>query len=67
MSRDEVLNHRKNKFLSIGRNKGFISQSESTHTLSMKQSFIDNLKGKIFENKKQFIILISILIFIASF
>ena len=27
MSKDEVLNHRKNKFLSIGRSKGFISQS----------------------------------------
>ena len=25
MSRDEILNHRKNKFLKIGRNKGFVS------------------------------------------
>ena len=26
MSKEEILNHRKNKFLMIGRNKGFVSQ-----------------------------------------
>ena len=26
MNREEILNHRKNKFLKIGRNKGFVSQ-----------------------------------------
>jgi len=41
MSKDEVLNHRKNKFLSIGRSKGFISESETDNSLHMKQNFLD--------------------------
>ena len=41
MSKDEVLNHRKNKFLSIGRSKGFISQSVDDDSLHMKQNFAD--------------------------
>ena len=52
MTRDEVFNHRKNKFLKIGRNKGFISQLDDLGTLSIKQNkinvFIENfLKSKI--------------------
>ena len=38
MSKDEVLNHRKNKFLTIGRSKGFISQSVTDDSLKMKQN-----------------------------
>ena len=51
MSGDEVFNHRKNKFLSIGRNNGFINKQSDFHTLSMKYNFIDNLKNKVFERK----------------
>ena len=29
MTAEEILNHRKNKFLKIGRNKGFVSNPES--------------------------------------
>ena len=52
MSRDEILSHRKNKFLTIGRSKGFVSQLDDLSTLSMKKSklntFIENfLKSKI--------------------
>jgi len=52
MSGDEVLNHRKNKFLAIGRSKGFISQLDDLSTLNMKKNkiniFIANLlKSKI--------------------
>ena len=64
MSKEEIFNHRKNKFLSIGRTKGFISQSADTQTLSMKSNFIDNLKVKIFKNKNQLIIIIATLILI---
>ena len=67
MSKEEILNHRKNKFLSIGRTKGFISQSADTQTLSMKSNFVDNLKAKIFKNKNQLIIIAAILILIISF
>ena len=49
MSGDEVLNHRKNKFLTIGRSKGFISQLDNVSSLSIKKNkfntFIENLLG----------------------
>ena len=49
MSGDEVLNHRKNKFLTIGRSKGFVSQLDNVSSLSMKKNklntFIENLLG----------------------
>ena len=41
MSGDEVLNHRKNKFLTIGRSKGFVSQLDDLSTLSMKKNKIN--------------------------
>jgi acetyl-CoA carboxylase carboxyl transferase subunit alpha len=52
MSGDEVLNHRKNKFLTIGRTKGFVGQLDNLSALSMKKNkaniFIENfLKSKI--------------------
>ena len=37
MTREEVLNHRKNKFLTIGRSKGFVSHLDDLSTLSMKK------------------------------
>ena len=61
MTRDEIIDHRKNKFLSIGRNKGFISRPNDSKTLSMKQNFIDNLKIKILKNKN-ILIIVSILL-----
>jgi len=66
MSKDEVLNHRKNKFLSIGRSKGFISQSEADDSLHMKQNLTDILKIKIVKNKNQLIIVAIILMLAAS-
>jgi len=56
MGKDEILNHRKNKFLSIGRSKGFISETETDNSLHMKQNFLDILKIKIIKNKNQLII-----------
>ena len=38
MSGEEVLSHRKNKFLTIGRSKGFVSQLDDLSTLSMKKN-----------------------------
>ena len=67
MSKDEVLNHRKNKFLSIGRSKGFIGQSVTDDTLHMKQNPADILKIKIVKNKNQLIIVVIILTLVASF
>ncbi len=52
MSGDEVLNHRKNKFLAIGRSKGFVSKLDEVNSLTMKKNkvitFIENfLASKI--------------------
>ena len=66
MSKDELLNHRKNKFLSIGRSKGFISQSVTDDSLHMKQNPVDILKIKIVKNKNQLIIVAIILTLVAS-
>ncbi len=38
MNGDEILNHRKNKFLTIGRSKGFVSQLDDLTALSMKKN-----------------------------
>jgi len=64
MSRDEILNHRKSKFLSIGRNKGFIDKSKDTHTLHMKQNIGDIVIAKFVKNKNYLMTLFAVLIFI---
>ena len=45
MSPEEILNHRKNKFLSVGRNKGFVTSK--TNNLVSDKSIITELKNKI--------------------
>ncbi len=52
MERDEILNHRKNKFLSIGRNKGFTTQSDVGNDLSMKASILENINQNFKKNSK---------------
>ena len=41
MSGEEVLNHRKNKFLKIGRSKGFVGQLDDLSKLSMEKNKIN--------------------------
>ena len=48
LSSEEIMNERKNKFLKIGRNKGFISNSEDLSTLTVKHNNLD----KILKSKK---------------
>ena len=38
MNKEEILNHRKNKFLKIGRNNGFINNIEDTSTLTIRKN-----------------------------
>ncbi len=52
MSQDEILTHRKNKFLSIGRAKGFISKKNISENLIMQTPFFENIKKNIYKNKK---------------
>jgi acetyl-CoA carboxylase carboxyl transferase subunit alpha len=51
MSQDEVLNHRKNKFLTIGRSKGFVSQLDELSTLSIKKNKINIIIESFFKLK----------------
>ena len=48
LSSEEIMNERKNKFLKIGRNKGFVSSSEDLGTLTVKYNNFD----KILKSKK---------------
>ena len=47
-SSDEIINERKNKFLEIGRNSGFINSKNDLNSLTMK----DNKIFKIFKDNK---------------
>tara|TARA_B100001057_G_scaffold307158_1_gene307261 strand:+ start:4870 stop:5964 length:1095 start_codon:yes stop_codon:yes gene_type:complete len=59
-SSEEVFNERKNKFLRIGRNKGFINNLDNLSSLSEERKSFE----RIFRNKKFFMPLIGILVFI---
>ena len=56
MSREQIFNQRKDKFLKIGRNKGFVSQLDDISTLSMKKNNINIFIDKIFKNKINLVI-----------
>ena len=66
MSQDEILLHRKNKFLSIGRSKGFVSNTNVSDNLVMKMSLIEKVINYIKKYKKNiFFTMIVVLIFFA--
>ena len=60
MDKNEIINHRKNKFLSIGRNKGFAIQTDS-EKLSMKKGVLD----KLIKDRKIIYITIAIILFVS--
>jgi len=60
MDKNEIINHRKNKFLSIGRSKGFVTQTDPDK-LSMKKGLFD----KIIKDQKIIYIIGAILLFIS--
>jgi acetyl-CoA carboxylase carboxyl transferase subunit alpha len=62
MSAEEILDQRKNKFLKIGRNKGFISNPENLSTLESKKN---NLEQFYVKNKKIFYFTIAFLLLVA--
>jgi len=69
-SRDEILDHRKNKFLKIGRSKGFINHMDDLSTLSMKENRFNLLIESFFKSKKSLIassILIVLLTYLIFF
>jgi len=62
LSSEEIMNERKNKFLKIGRDKGFISKSEDLSSLTIKENYID----KILKSKKFLIIAIVMAVMLLS-
>ena len=51
MSGDEVLSHRKNKFLAIGRSKGFVTQLDHLSMLSIKKNKVNTFIENLFKSK----------------
>jgi len=62
MSGEEVLNHRKDKFLTIGRSKGFVNQSDSLNALSIKKNNINTFIQNFFRSKINLRISIGVII-----
>jgi acetyl-CoA carboxylase carboxyl transferase subunit alpha len=67
MNGDEILNHRKNKFLTIGRSKGFVSKLDDLSTLSMKKNKVNEFIEKFFKSRVNLGISITVLIFLSYF
>ena len=67
MDKDEILLQRKNKFLSIGRGRGFVSKANLADNLSMKTRFIDKIRNNFLKYKNYFLISLIFIILIISF
>ena len=61
LSSEEIMNERKNKFLKIGRNDGFMTSTEDLSTLTFKKNNFD----KILKSKKVLSAIVSGLILIS--
>jgi acetyl-CoA carboxylase carboxyl transferase subunit alpha len=66
LTRDEVYNKRKEKFLSIGRTKGFTTGSSTEDSLSLQTGLLSDLLNKFKRYKNYFIIVGLILIVILT-
>ena len=62
LSSEEILTERKNKFLKIGRNDGFMTSTEDLSTLTIKKNNLD----QIFKSKKILLAIIGGLILIST-
>jgi len=62
MSREEIFNHRKNKFLTIGRSKGFVSQLDDLSTLSMKENKSNIFLRNFFRSKLNSAVLFGVIV-----
>ncbi len=62
LTREEIYNKRKEKFLSIGRNKGFVSSSSPKNSLSIENNFINKSLNQFRLRKKEFLSIFLILL-----
>ena len=60
MNGEQILNHRKNKFLSVGRSRGFMKEVPSDFSLNMKDNYLSFSKMKIIKNYKFFLAILAI-------
>ena len=56
LTRDEIFNHRKIKFLKIGREKGFVSSTTGEYRLGAKEKLLSTATRFLFKNRYIFII-----------
>ncbi len=63
LTREEVYNKRKEKFLSIGRTKGFVTSSSTEESLSLQTSLLNNLLNN-FKKYKNYVIVGGVLFFV---
>ena len=63
MSRDEILLHRKNKFLSIGRNKVFSGNINTNDNLAMQEDFVQKFILYFGKYKYQIIFILVLIVF----
>ncbi len=68
LSPEEIMDERKKKFLTIGRNKGFVSDSGDIDTLTMKENNIEKVlkSKKVLIGSSIFVLCLLIVIFILS-
>ena len=66
MSADQIFKHRKNKFLSIGRTKGFIPKGESQDSLIGQNKGYNSIFNKL-DKKYYFLIVLTVLIIVFMF
>ena len=62
MSGEEIFNHRKNKFLTIGRSNGFVNQLDDLSTLSMKESRVSLFVKNFFKSKLNLAVLFGVIV-----
>ena len=67
MGKEEILLQRKNKFLSIGRNQGFVHSSKLSDNLMMKTNIIDKFVNKFYFLKKYLIYFLFLAILVTIF
>ena len=65
MSRDDVFIHRKNKFLMIGRSKGFVTKLDDITKLSMKKNKINVFLTNLFDHKINLGISLGVIFFLS--
>ena len=64
MNKEEIFLQRKNKFLSIGRGRGFANTKKISSNLSMKTSFANKLISKLLKYKNYILIFSIVIIFL---